>query len=840
LNRFNTPRRSLRPFFRFSVATLGFLILLASAGCAQPLNIASGIQGYSTLADKTVTLTGHSELHVTGSDKPLSNCRINLDSPDAWLFLENVRPAAVLADLLAQVSVNGAPAMSGVNVLVAEYAMGSVVIPHPPTYAAMQVFSGSGFRGKSMQPGLYTFNDNTNLGKMNKAIASFKLKRGYMATIAQQPDGGGLSRVYIAQDGDISVSALPAEFKNSIQFIRVLPWQWTGKKGWCGGDPEYLVDPLWWYNWGDTSTSFPNIEFVPMKWDEQPSSFLNINSKQNSTHLLSYNEPNGKDQADMTPDQAITEWPKLLTSGLRLGSPAPTDGGANWLYDFMDKADAKKLRVDYVAVHFYRCGNSADQLYNWLKGIHERTGRPIWITEWNNGANWTTCPDPTLEQNARVIGSWLDMFERTPWIERYSVYNWVEDARAMTLGGAITPAGKVYRDHPSRVAYVQELPAGAGAQARYEFNGDVLDSTGNGNDGMPVGAPTFTAGKFGGRAIRLDGEHDYIQLPAGVGKSTAFTFAAWVNWRGGANFQRIFDLGDGTSRYLFLAPSSDAKTLRFAITTGGNAGEQRLESQPLVPGTWTHVAVTLSGTTGKLYVNGALVATNAKMTSNLAVAGAKYNYLGKGQFSAPLFAGQLQDVVFAGSALADAEITALTQAPPVRLPSFLLPAPPEPIRGMVGVGTWSTQAEFKDIKVTQGAKTLFAGELSKGLEGWKTTGGKWEVVDGVLRQSAAERNVRALFGDANWSDYTLTLKARKIGGSEGFLIFFGSPGDDTKSWWNLGGWGNTKHALEGPDFASDPVPGQIETGRWYDIKIELQGPTVKAYLDGKLVQQATR
>ena len=38
----------------------------------------------------------------------------------------------------------------------------------------------------------------------------------------------------------------------------------------------------------------------------------------------------------------------------RLGSPAVSDGGLGWLYDFMAKADAAKLRVDFVAVHYYR------------------------------------------------------------------------------------------------------------------------------------------------------------------------------------------------------------------------------------------------------------------------------------------------------------------------------------------------------------------------------------------------------------------------------------------------------------------------------------------------------
>jgi alpha-L-arabinofuranosidase len=34
------------------------------------------------------------------------------------------------------------------------------------------------------------------------------------------------------------------------------------------------------------------------------------------------------------------------------------------------------------------------------------------------------------------------------------------------------------------------------------------------------------------------------------------------------------------------------------------------------------------------------------------------------------------------------------------------------------------------------------------------------------------------------------------------------------------------------------VPGKIEEGRWYDVKIELKGPQVNCYLDEKLVQSA--
>jgi alpha-L-arabinofuranosidase len=144
------------------------------------------------------------------------------------------------------------------------------------------------------------------------------------------------------------------------------------------------------------------------------------------------------------------------------------------------------------------------------------------------------------------------------------------------------------------------------------------------------------------------------------------------------------------------------------------------------------------------------------------------------------------------------------------------------LSGMVGVGTWATRAEFKDIKVVKGNQTLFASDFSNGLQGWKTERGQWKVVDGALRQTSNEEDARALVGDASWSDYTLTLKARKLGGNEGFLILFGMPKPDAnvKSWWNLGGWGNTRHAIESPGMYGEAVNGSIEIGRWYDIKVE--------------------
>ena len=75
-------------------------------------------------------------------------------------------------------------------------------------------------------------------------------------------------------------------------------------------------------------------------------------------------------------------------------------------------------------------------------------------------------------------------------------------------------------------------------------------------------------------------------------------------------------------------------------------------------------------------------------------------------------------------------------------------------------------------------------------------GAQWSVTNGVLRQTAEREFIRALAGDKSWTDYTLTLKARKISGAEGFLVLFHIADDGDRNWWNIAGWGNTQNAVE--------------------------------------------
>ena len=178
---------------------------------------------------------------------------------------------------------------------------------------------------------------------------------------------------------------------------------------------------------------------------------------------------------------------------------------------------------------------------------------------------------------------------------------------------------------------------------------------------------------------------------------------------------------------------------------------------------------------------------------------------------------------------------------PVEISSNETPLPPA---GTVGLHTWHTAAEFKDIRVTRGGETLYAFDPKAGLKGWsKAKEGSWSVSGGALRQSddAAQDTATSFIAGAGWQDYTLELKARKLAGQEGFIIRFRDRRQQCVHV-NLGGWGNKEHGLEqGPMQPVTRMPGSIEAGRWYDVKVQLEGERIRVWLDGKpLFDQVVR
>ncbi|MES2777228.1 MAG: glycosyl hydrolase [Bacteroidota bacterium] len=403
------------------------------------------------------TVPGKTDVHFTAEYTPFANSSIALNSNDAWLFFDNIRPSKVISDWLPLVTVNGATAVNNTNVRIAVYKNGTVVIPNGnlTSQAALEVFTAPNLGGSAQTYAIQVINNN--LGAFNNTIRSFKLKRGYMATFANNPDGSGYSRVFIANDSDLVVNTMPAGLEATASFIRVVKWNWPSKKGKAGWSPD-KINSTWYYDWNIGGSAADNYDYSAIRQTQYWPAITDISNKQNINHVLGFNEPDRPDQANMTVEQAFNAWPELMKTGLRIGSPAPASPGNSWITDFLRKTDSANYRVDYVAIHCYWGGQTPQQWYNQLKAIYDRVKRPLWITEWNNGANWTTETWPTdpaaqLQKQYNDMIGILNVLDTTSFIERYAEYDWVENKRALVLADTLTPAGKYYAANKSDFAY---------------------------------------------------------------------------------------------------------------------------------------------------------------------------------------------------------------------------------------------------------------------------------------------------------------------------------------------------------------------------------------------------
>ena len=196
--------------------------------------------------------------------------------------------------------------------------------------------------------------------------------------------------------------------------------------------------------------------------------------------------------------------------------------------------------------------------------------------------------------------------------------------------------------------------------ALYTFDADAREHSAQYNGTLQSGA-SVTNEPGRGNVLNLESPGAYVSLPLSV--ANANTFATWVKWNGGGDWQRIFDFGTDTTHCEFLTPRASAGVMRFAINTGG--GEQQINAPFALPtNAWCHVAVTLDGANGVMYLNGNPIATNVVNIHPFYIL-ARSNYLGKSQSAPdPSFNGRLDSFHIFGRALGAAEIKDLAWAHP--------------------------------------------------------------------------------------------------------------------------------------------------------------------------------
>jgi hypothetical protein len=296
------------------------------------------------------------------------------------------------------------------------------------------------------------------IAKRKKALAAAKARK------RKKPTSSSSSSPKPTPSATPSTSTAPATGGSASDTVGSV------KKGAATWNQDGLTASLkdsgvsWFYNWAPEPQAIQapaGVDFVPMIWGAGAVNANDLaNAKKSGNTLLGFNEPDMAGQANMTVDQALSLWPQLEATGMRLGAPAVAwgaDQDGQWLDKFMTGAKDKGYRVDFIPLHWYGADfsskNATNQLKSYIEAVHAKYGKPVWLTEYSlmnfgvSGAGRF----PTPAQQAEFVTESTTMLESLSYVEHYAWFafptstNGQDETGLYRPGGAITEPGKAYR-----------------------------------------------------------------------------------------------------------------------------------------------------------------------------------------------------------------------------------------------------------------------------------------------------------------------------------------------------------------------------------------------------------
>ncbi|MGD8176306.1 glycosyl hydrolase [Marinimicrobium sp. ARAG 43.8] len=253
----------------------------------------------------------------------------------------------------------------------------------------------------------------------------------------------------------------------------------------------------WWYNWShkpdvmieDVYQNY-GVEFAPMAWnggfDDQAMREYLLDHPE-VQYLLAFNEPNFLDQANMTPSQAVAEWPRLeaiadefdleiVSVAMNYCGNCNSEGGTTY-YDPIDYLDdffdlCPDCQVDAISIHAYMQDAGGVE---WYVDRFKKYNKPIWMTEFSHWEDFTT-----QEDQKRFLVQVVDAFENDPDLERYAWFTGRRDGHPFNglfdnrQSGVLTELGSIYVNMPvHNASNVHTLPSRVQAE-EYAAMSDII------------------------------------------------------------------------------------------------------------------------------------------------------------------------------------------------------------------------------------------------------------------------------------------------------------------------------------------------------------------------------
>lgn len=291
----------------------------------------------------------------------------------------------------------------------------------------------------------------------------------------------GRSRISTNKNKVIEIRTIMAEEEVQTEAVATPPeicsieqLKLAGKKGVCmclredgkpGSAKENLprllkLKPSWHYCWGNSREACgkenepTDIDFLPMTWGCYggfPDAVKRC-ADQNPKMILSFNEPDQKDQSNMRVEKAVRNWPKYHEVNIPIVSPSCAHPHGKWMEEFMEQVEEKGLRVDVIGYHEYG-GAHADGFKKRLRNMYEKYNRPILITEFAV-ADWQAKRNGRNKfkkhQVLKFMKEVLPWLEETEWIIGYCWFSFQPTAEAgccsslFDENGELTELGEYY------------------------------------------------------------------------------------------------------------------------------------------------------------------------------------------------------------------------------------------------------------------------------------------------------------------------------------------------------------------------------------------------------------
>ncbi len=445
------------------------ILMLSVFGALEAANTKKSV----TKVSEPVTITEDWDYIISGATPFDDGGLVNLQNTDhAVLILNQVKPSQAIRLLADHVQIGGERAVNNTNCQVKLYNRGCIILPYGTNTKPLTVWSEKNFEGESANNfGLGNdggFMLTLTAAQLNNRIRSFKLKRGYMVTFANRAKGRGYSRCFIADKADLEVSELPGVLDNSISSYRIFKWYDTGKQALANDTRASSVSALnvtSCYSFGLGESRLPDAECVPHHIYEDWPSAAACGQVTYSPHLKTNNEPgNSADDHPQSVEEILNNWENLMATGMRLCSPSSHDGSLQHLRDFLTEVDKRGWRCDIIDLHCYWPEwNFSNSIKTWADNYK----RPIWISEWVWGASWNNNGifgeaqgsyrnNPTtaqLNKNKEVVSRICSALNGFDYIERYYYWNSEANCSKILRDGNLTPAGEMYSEINSGLAY---------------------------------------------------------------------------------------------------------------------------------------------------------------------------------------------------------------------------------------------------------------------------------------------------------------------------------------------------------------------------------------------------